>query len=193
MIPQASTPTMVEERDASGRVRTQRWHFAPEPDFLRHFLTDLFERYWDRCIFGPILDGVAYEWTCPGPPDRIDLSAGYLTIGFGGPHFHLCVGPGAVPDTPEGRMKMPGSASLFRSLDESGAPNSWGFELRSGAGTPMMSIYFDNPFLSGPDQIADEPDWSRLAMWRDIAARYLAIEPGPFDESGAGFPRARAA
>src|ERR1700754_1068569 len=122
-------------------------------------------------IFGPILDGIAYEWTCPSAPDRFELSNGYLTIGFDGPHFHLCIGPGAWPDTPEGRLRMPGSASIFRSLDERGAPNSWGFELRDGAGKPSMSIYFDNPFLTGPDRIAETPDFTRLTMWRDIARR----------------------
>ncbi|HWK40787.1 MAG TPA: hypothetical protein VNR60_02550 [Croceibacterium sp.] len=179
--------TMVEEKDGEGRVRTQRWPLSADTDFLHRFIADLFERYWDRITFGPILDGIAYEWTCPAPPDRIEVSGGYLTIGFGGPHFHMCIGPGAWPDTPEGRRRMPGSASLFRSLDQHGAPNSWGFELRSGSGQPVMSIYFDNPFLSGPDQLASTPDWSRLSMWRDIAGRYLALEPDSFDETSRGF------
>jgi len=189
----AGWPVMAEEVDASGRLRTQRWPLPSDGEFLQPFLVDLFERYWDRVTFGPILDGVAYEWTCPAPPDTINLSGGYLTIGFGGPHFHLCIAPGAVPDTPEGRQRMPGSASLFRSLDPQGAPNSWGFDLRSDAGTPMMSIYFDNPFLSGPDRIADTPDWSRLSMWRDIAARYLGLGPDPFDETSHGFAMAKVA
>ena len=184
---------MIEERDAGGRVRTHRWPLAIDPDFVRTLLSDIFERYWDRLIFGPILDGVAFEWTCPCAPDRIELNAGYLTIGFGGPHFHLCIGPGAVPDTPEGRRKMPGSASLFRSLDDAGAPNSWGFELRSGASLPMMSIYFDNPFLAGGDRLAETPDWNRLATWRDITKRYAGLNPDPIDETGQGFRWATAA
>lgn len=185
--------TMTEERDAHGRVKTQRWLLSTAPDAIHGFLEDVFSLYWDRLIFGPILDGIAFEWTCPCRPDRIELDAGYLTIGFGGPHFHLCVGPGAQPDTPEGRQRMPGRASLFRSLDPTGAPNSWGYELRDGAGRPMLSIYFDSPFLSGPDRIAERPDWSRLSMWRDIAARYAGLAPDPLDEASRGFSWANAA
>lgn len=180
-------PTMTEERDAGGRLRTQRWQLLTETGFLHDFVVDIFRRYWDRLIFGPILDGIAYELTCPCAPDRFEVSGGYLTVGFRGPHFHMCIGPGAWPDTPEGRQRMPGSASIFRSIDERGAPNSWGFELRSGSGNPMMSIYFDNPFLTGPDQVACTPDWSRLSMWRDISKRYLDLEADPFDETSMGF------
>ncbi len=180
-------------RDSQGREITHRWNLATDPASLRHFLTDIFSRYWNRLTYGPILAGVAYEWTCPCPPDRFEYDAGYLTIGFGGPHFHLCLGPGAMPDTPEGRERMPGEAHLFRSLDREGAPNSWGFELRDGAGRPMLSIYFDNPFLAGPDQIAAEPDFSRLTMWRDVMRRYAGAGPDMFDETGRGFVRAEAA
>lgn len=189
----ASFPPMVEERDAQGRVRRHRWALPTDTEFIHGFITDIFNRYWDRLIYGPILDGVAYELTCPVPPDRVELKAGYLTLGFGGPHFHLCVGPGAWPDTPEGRRRMPGAASILRSLDDGGAPNSWSFEMRDGAGSPMMSIYFDNPFLTGPDQLADTPDWSRLSMWREISARYLGLAPDPFDETSHGFARREAA
>lgn len=184
---------LIEHRNAAGFVVKQSWLLPVAAGWLSNFLEDIFSRYWDRITYGPILGGIAYEWTCPCAPDRIHLSDGYLTIGFGGPHFHLCVGPGAVPDTWEGRQLMPGEASLFRSLDETGAPNSWGFELRNGADNPVMSIYFDNPFLTGPDCLADTPDWSRLSMWRDIAARYAGLPHDPLDEAGKGFGWAAAA
>jgi len=180
-------------RNSQGREIAHHWDLATDAAYLRHVLTDIFSRYWNRLTYGPILAGVAYEWTCPCPPDRFEYDAGYLTIGFGGPHFHLCLGPGAVPDTPEGRERMPGAAYLFRSLDEMGAPNSWGFELRDGAGRPMLSIYFDNPFLTGPDQIAAEPDFARLSMWRDVMLRHAGTAHDPFDETSRGFLRAEAA
>ncbi|WEK45965.1 MAG: hypothetical protein P0Y56_13140 [Candidatus Andeanibacterium colombiense] len=187
MTEETAWPMMVEERDASGRLRTQRWQLSTETGFVHDFVVDIFQRYWDRLTFGPILDGIAYELTCPCAPDRFELSGGYLTVGFGGPHFHMCIGPGAWPDTPEGRLRMPGSASIFRSIDERSAPNSWSFELRDGAGKPMMSIYFDNPFLTGPDQVTCTPEWERLSMWRDISKRYLGLEPDPFDQTSMGF------
>lgn len=184
---------MIEDRNVAGAVVTQRWMLPTTTAWLSGFLEDVFTRYWDRLIYGAILDGIAYEWTCPAAPDRIALSEGYLTIGFNGPHFHLCVGPGALPDTPDGQRRMPAAASLFRSLDPAGAPNSWGFELRDGSGGAMMSIYFDNPFLDGPDRIADDPDWGRLDMWRDIAARYAGLAEDPFDTTSRGFQWADAA
>lgn len=183
----------IDECDGEGRVRMHRWMLPTDPHWLTGFVEDIFRRYWDRLTFGPILDGIAYEWTCPCPPDAFGVYDGYLTIGFGGPHFHMCIGPGVVPDTPEGRKRMPGAASLFRALDPTGAPNSWGFELRNGADQPMMSIYFDNPFLEGPDKIAATPDWSRLSMWRDVMQRHAGIGPDPLDATGCGFRWADAA
>lgn len=57
----------------------------------------------------------------------------------------------------------------------------------------MMSIFFDNPFMLSGDQQADAPDWGKLSMWRDIAQRYLGLEPDPFDETSLGFGWATAA
>jgi hypothetical protein len=192
----ARTPQI--ERNRFGQVSTHRWPLPTDADALRAFLEDVFTHYWDQISFGPIIPGIAYEWGCSSAPDRVEYEQGYLTIGFGGPHFHLCLAPHPMtPDTPEAkaaeRDRMPGQASLFRSIDPKGAPNSWGFELCNGAGDPMMSIYFANPFVLGGDMLADEPDWSRLAMWRDISARYLGLAPDPYDETSCGFRWADAA
>ncbi len=188
---------MIEEIDAKGIVRTHRWLLATEDAFLRDFLADIFARYWDQISFGPILDGCAYEWTCASPPDRVEYEGGYLTIGFGGPHFHLCLAPPVkladVPADDPRLRRLPGRASLFRSLDDRGAPNSWGFELLNRGGNPLLSIYFANPFVLPGDRLADTPDWSRLAMWRDVSARYLGLAPDPFDETSMGFGWAAAA
>jgi hypothetical protein len=186
------TITPILESDGHGRIVRHRWPLPVDGNSLRVFISDLFTRWWADLTFGPILPGCAYEWTCPGPPDRIDYSEGYLTIGFGGPHFHLCLGAHPrTPDTPEAkaaeRSRMPGAASIIRALDPTGAPNSWGFELRDGADRPAMSVFFANPFVLGGDRLADEPDWSRLAMWRDISARYLGLAADPFDETSRGF------
>jgi hypothetical protein len=184
MSQQAAVIPMHMVTDPLGRVVAHHWELPTDTDYLQSFLTDLFERYWNRVTYGPILDGIAYEWTCPAAPDRFELNAGYFTIGFNGPHFHLCLGPGAVPDTPDGRKRMPGVARLFRSLDPRGCPNSWGFELKDGAGRALMSIYFDNPFLTGPDRLAEAPEWHRLSMWRDIMWRYTGTQPGSLDLGG---------
>jgi hypothetical protein len=187
----------IEERDAQGRVKSHRWPLPTDGPYLRDFLTDIFEHYWDRISFGPILDGVAFEWSCAAAPDRIEYEGGYLTIGFGGPHFHLCLAPpGGVADSRENAprlRRLPGAASLFRALDPHGAPNSWGFDLRNRGGDPLLSIYFANPFALPGDRLTATPDWSRLAMWHDISRRYLGRAPDPFDRTGTGFVWATAA
>jgi hypothetical protein len=59
--------------------------------------------------------------------------------------------------------------------------------MRNGADQPMITIFFANPFLSAEIKIAKEPNWERLAMWRDISKRYLDRESEEFDQSGRGY------
>jgi len=166
------------ERGPNGRAQAHRWPMSTDPGALRDFLADVFTNYWDQIIFGPIIDGAAYEWTCPGPPDKIEQDGEFLTVGFNGPHFHICLGTresGRGDPVLEAKMHAlrPATANLFRMLDGKGAPNSWGFEMRNAAGVSMLTIFFANPFVLPGDRLADEPDWSKLLMWREISLRYL--------------------
>jgi hypothetical protein len=189
----AITPREPQIQTLEGGQRAlQTWALPIEEAFLEEFLTYIFENYWDQIVFGPLIQGAAYEFTCPCKPERIRLFDGYLTVTFGGPHFHLCIGENRGSPrnpTPEDlkRRRRPSKASIFRRLDEAGAPISWGFEMENGAGEPMISIFFASPFLSAGDRVTREPLWERLAMWRDIAKRYLGREPEAFDESGKGY------
>ncbi len=175
-----------------GQRALQIWSLPTEEPFLQEFLTYVFEQYWDQIVFGPLIQGAAYELTCPCKPERIRLFDGYLTVSFGGPHFHLCIGENKGPPldrTPEDlkRRRRPSKAQIFRRLDKEGAPISWGFEMENGAGEPMISIFFASPFLSAGDRLNKEPLWERLGMWRDLSKRYLGREPEEFDESGKGY------
>lgn len=180
------------EKLAGGQRALQTWALPTDQEFLQEFLTYVFETYWDQIVFGPMIQGAAYEFTCPCKPERIRLFDGYLTITFGGPHFHLCIGENKGPPldrTPEDlkRRRRPSKAWIFRRLDKHGAPLSWGFEMENGAGEPMISIFFASPFLSAGDKLNKEPMWERLVMWRDISKRYLGREPEALDESGKGY------
>ncbi len=177
-------PTLIEK---DGRVVRQQWDLPTDEAYLKAFLTDIFENYWDRIVFGPLIDGAAYEMQCSRAPTRSDLSNGYLTLWFGGTHFHICIGD--VPGAPDNR---PAAARIFRMIDKAGAPSSWGFEMRNGKNESMMAIFFQSPFLSRDDGIEDEPHWERLAMWREVSARYLGREPEDYDMSGKGFSRMKA-
>lgn len=187
----------VIERNEAGKPQAHRWPMPVDPDTLHDFLADIFQCYWDQLVFGPAVNGAAYEWTCPCAPDLIERDGEFLTIGFNGPHFHLCIGSSAPDPDParEARMQglRPAYASLYRTLDDRGAPTSWGFEMRNAAGVSMLTIYFANPFVLPGDQLAGQPDWSRLLMWRDIAYRYLGREPEAFDQTSKGFVQYAAA
>jgi hypothetical protein len=175
-----------------GERALQTWPLPLDETFLEDFLTCVFKTYWDQIIFGPIIEGAAYELTCPRAPSRISAFDGYLTISFDGPHFHLCIGENKgskESPTPEDikARRRPSKAEIFRRLDKDGAPISWGFEMRNGAGEPMISIFFPSPFLSAGDKVSEEPMWDRLAMWRDISQRYLGRAAEAFDASGRGY------
>jgi hypothetical protein len=175
-----------------GQRALQTWPLPLDEAYLEEFLTYLFTNYWDHVIFGPIIEGAAYELTCPCKPNRISKFDGYLTISFDGPHFHLCIGENKgskdspTPEDLKARRK-PSKAEVFRRLDKDGAPISWGFEMKNGADEPMISIFFASPFLSAGDKVSKEPIWDRLTMWRDISKRFLGREAEEFDASGRGY------
>lgn len=182
----------IVQKLPGGHRALQIWPLPTDESFLRELLTYIFETYWDQIVFGPLIEGAAYEFTCPCAPTLVRLHDGYLTISFGGPHFHLCIGEtkGAPQDRASKALKgrrRPSRAQIFRRLDKAGAPLSWGFELENGASEPMISIFFASPFLSAGDEPTETPRWERLAMWRDIAQRYLGRPPEAFDETGKGW------
>jgi hypothetical protein len=182
-----------------GKREMQVWPLPLDEKYLEEFLTYIFENYWDQIIFGPLIEGAAYELACPSKPSKISFFDGYLTVSFGGPHFHLCIGEtkgSQAAPTPEDlkARRRPSKAQIYRRIDKDGSPISWGFEMRNGADEPMISIFFASPFLAG-DRIFQEPNWGiskvpnwqKLAMWRDISKRYLDREPEQFDQSGRGY------
>lgn len=179
------------ERDDVGAA-LEVFDLPAEEAFLDELLRHVFETYWDRIVFGPMIQGAAYEIRCPRAPSRIGLMDGYLTIFFGRSHFHLCIGENKgspkSPTPPElARHRRTARAAFFRALDASGAPTSWGLKLDNGAGEQQMTIYFPNPFLSDDDEILAEPDWPRLAVWDALMARTLGRAPDPKDRSAQGF------
>ena len=187
----ASEPETIED-DAGNRTR-EIWPLPLEEAFLETFLRELFEAHAEGLTFGPLIQGAAYEFRCPGKPRSVTLFDGYLTIHFGtGGHFHLCIGENkgseANPTPPALKAhRRPSKAQLFRGFGRDGKPLSWGFEMWNGKDEPMISIFFPNPFLTDDDRIAEQPDFSRLAVWRSIAKAWLDREPEALDEEGRGF------
>jgi hypothetical protein len=161
---------------------------------LEELLRDLFEQHWDRITFGPLIQGAAWEIRAPHAPTHIGMLDGYLTVAFGVSHFHLCIGPHKGPrndPTPEGlaRHRRTARAELYRRLDKSGTPVSWGLRLFNGHDEQQVTILLPNPFLApDTDKILKTPDWSRLDLWDRLRARWLGLaDPDPLDRSSSGF------
>lgn len=161
---------------------------------LERLLRDLFESHWDKLVFGPIIQGAAWEFQAPHAPTHVGVLDGYLTVAFGAPHFHLCIGPtqgSRSNPTPEAlaQHRRCARAELFRRIGPSGAPSSWGLRLWNGHGEQQATIVFPNPFLSSDGKRAlKEPDWTRLDLWDEMRSRYAGIQgPDPVDRSGTAF------
>ncbi len=180
--------------DTSNGNRQEIYSLPVEADFLEELLRYIFENHWRAIVFGPIIEGGAYEFRCPCEPRSITLFDGYLTVHFGGTHFHICIGENigsASCPTPAAlkKSRRTSRAEIVRGFDKNGCPIIWQLRLFNGDGTPQLNIFFPNPFLTDEDGIADQPDWSRLEVWDAIATRYLGRKQAqdPLDRSGRGF------
>ena len=164
----------------------------PLDENLRTLLEDLFAHHWRDIVFGPIIEGAAWELTADVPPSTISYFDGYLTVAFGRLHFHVCIGPtrGSRQNPTPGALairRQTARAELFRRLDPRAAPVSWGLRLFNGAMEPQMTVFLPNPLLS-PEGRPQPPDWSRLALWDALRVRWTgAAGPDPADRSATRF------
>ncbi len=161
-------------------------------DALCALLREVFENHWRNVRFGPLIQGAAWEIRAPNAPRKISLYDGYLTVDFGSWHFHLCVGPtrgsGANPTDPElAAHRRTARAELYRQLKRDGTPNSWGLRLYNGKDEQQLSVFLPSPFLSDEMRPLAVPDWSRLAMWDALRARFLGLGADPKDRTGTHF------
>jgi hypothetical protein len=161
---------------------------------LEELLRDLFENHWQEITFGPIIQGAAWEMQAPHAPTHVGVLDGYLTIAFGAPHFHLCIGEhkgtcGRPASEALARHRRTARAEMYRHLDSDGKPISWGIRLFNGKNEQQITILLPNPFLSPRNEkILESPDWSRLALWDRLRARWLGqTEPDPLDRSAHRF------
>lgn len=161
-------------------------------DLVKH----IFETYWATVFCGILIQGAAWEVKAPGPPRKVALFDGYVTVDFGAWHFHLCIGEtkgiGATPTPPDlARYRRCARAELYRMLNpRDGAPNSWGLRLYNGGGEQQMTVFLPNPFLGDDGRPLRRPDWARLAAWDDLRRRCLGLGPDPLDRTGKGFVHA---
>ncbi|HEY8063763.1 MAG TPA: hypothetical protein VIF40_03440 [Methylosinus sp.] len=157
---------------------------------LEALFRDLFERHWEEIVFGPIIQGAAFEIYPDCAPTRIGLLDGYLTVAFGRTHFHVCIGetkgPRSRPTSPElARHRRTARAELHRRFAGTCVPMSWSLQLFNGAGEQQLTVLLPNPFLDHETgRFLKEPDWSRLALWDALRARWLGLrDADPVDRS----------
>jgi hypothetical protein len=188
------TPTRIVEPDGTP---LDVFSLPTDRASLEELLRDLFENHWPEITFGPLIQGAAWEMKADGPPTRIGMLDGYLTVAFGVPHFHICIGENkgsrARPTSPElARHRRTSRAELYRRLGRSCLPMSWGLQLFNGANEQQITVLLPNPFLDpDTDKIRKEPDWSRLALWDKLRARWFGLyEPDPIDRSASRFAHA---
>jgi hypothetical protein len=190
-LPDPTPPQRLTDPDGQA---VEVFSLPTEPRALEALLRDLFERHWDAIVFGPFIEGAAWEFRASGAPSYVGMLDGYLTVAFGGSHFHLCIGPTRGPEerpTPPdlAHRRQTARAELFRRLDDAGAPVTWGLRLLNGAGEQQLTVFLPNPFLSPETgQVVFEPDWARLALWDELRARWTgATGPDPVDRSAERF------
>jgi hypothetical protein len=65
-------------------------------------------------------------------------------------------------------------------------------QLFNGADEQQITVLLPNPFLEAKtDRFLKEPDWSRLALWDKLRARWFGLrEPDPIDRSASRFRHA---
>jgi hypothetical protein len=184
---------VVDEDGASVEV----FALSADQESLEALLRDLFEHHWHEITFGPIIQGAAWEMRASGPPEKVKMLDGYLTVAFGVPHFHICIGEHKGPHNNRvspalAHHRRTSRAELYRRLSRAGTPISWGIRLFNGKDEQQITILLPNPFLHPEtDKILKTADWSRLALWDRLRAQWLSLpEPDPFDRSGTGFRHA---
>ena len=188
-------------------LREGSWKFRPEkvlrlaqmneraPGELGTLLAlckDVFVDHWHEIRFGICIQGAVYELEFASRPEGFSMLDGYLTVGMdpGPAHFHLCI----EPTQGLGRSKTPAvwaqqrpcrRAVFYRTLRSDGCtPGSWGIRMWNGAGEQMLTVFLPTPFLSHDQKRLRPPDWSRLALWNELRARYLderCAQPIPED------------
>lgn len=183
--------TRTTERDGS---QMDVFALPTDMESLESLLSDLFKNHWQEIIFGPIIQGAAWEMKASCAPTHIGVLDGYLTIAFGAPHFHICIGEHkGVPKYPVSetltKHRRTSRAEMYRQLDRDGAPISWGIRLFNGKNEQQITILLPNPFLSHTTgKVLKQPEWSNLSLWDSLRARWLGLtSPDPADRSASRF------
>ena len=187
----AAVPQRVVDEDGA---TVEVFVLPTDAESLEELMRDIFANHWHEITFGPVIQGAAWEMRAAAAPEKITMFDGYLTVTFGVPHFHICIGEHKGPhNNPVARElahhRRTSRAELYRRLSSETTPVSWGLRLFNGKNEQQITVLLPNPFLDAEtDKILRTPDWSRLALWDKLRARWFGLNaPDAFDRSGTGF------
>jgi hypothetical protein len=187
----ATIPTRIVDPDGA---TIEVFPLPTDEASLLELMRDLFQNHWRDITFGPMVQGAAWEMRAGQAPEKIGMFDGYLTVTFGVPHFHICIGEHKGPHnnrvSPElAHHRRTARAEMYRRLTRAGTPVSWGIRLYNGKNEQQITILLPNPFLDREtDKVLKVPQWERLDLWDRLRARWHGLaEPDPFDRSGKGF------
>jgi hypothetical protein len=149
-----STPIQPERQIEPDGAPVDVFALPADEASLEKLLRGLFTEHWQDITFGPLIQGAAWEIKPAQAPDQIGMMDGYLTIAFGVPHFHICIGEHkgtrASPVSPElAHHRRTARAELYRRISRDGSPVSWGLRLFNGKGEQQITVLLPNPFLDG--------------------------------------------
>lgn len=183
---------MMRTVEEPGMGRVEVFPLPVEERALYDLLDELFRRHWASLVFGTLIQGAVWELRAPGPPEKVGMYDGYLTVDFGQWHFHICIGehkgaPASPVEPALARHRRTARAELYRQLGPDGAPQSWGLRLYNGADEQQLTVFLPNPFIGDDGTIAREPDWSRLALWDALRASRLGLPPDARDRTATAF------
>ena len=148
------------------------------PGRLEQLLRELFVEHWREIVFGPCIQGAVFEIRLTEPPRKIAMFDGYLTVDTGAWHLHLCIDEHKDAPSPEIiRQRQTSRAAFFQeSRADSCVRGTWGLRLWNGLGEQMLTVFFPNPYLTDDQRFQKEPDWNRLALWKQLRQKYAETE-----------------
>ena len=163
-------------------ARVEIFPLALDGQVLKTLITELFDEHWSIIHFGVMVPGAIYEIKAPNKPDGIRYNGGYMTIDFGAWHFHLCIGDYPCSNE-DGQVRQTARAEFYRMVNKDDQPMSWGFRMYNGADQQQLVVFMPNPRATPDNKLAEQPDWSRLALWDQLRQAYLGLPFDPIDRT----------
>ena len=179
----------VEATPEGGKIEYE--DFGCTVDITGPLLYTLFQERWQEVQIGHVVEGGVLELEFTQPPKLCLIYDGYLTVATEAWHIHLCLedhlgGPHCKTPVELRQRRRIHRASLYRRLNSTGRPTSWGIQFWNGDRENMMTIFLPNPCLTADEDLLpyNKADLSKLALYEELREIYvLGNRPIPFNSN----------